>query len=241
MRHHLVVLTAAALAAATTPVRAQDAPPRLRTQFDLSFVQASGNTRLTTLHLSEKLVYHPAPWKVTQTFAVVNGRSEGVPTANSITAGLRGDRELTPRFRVYGQVGYERDRFADLRRRLREEAGVSWSALAAPRNTLDTEAGIGLTQEAGYTTAARDFASSRAAARYRHVFRANTYFEGKTELLSNLEDGDDNRVNADLALVAPISRNVSLKLGYVVRYDQQPEPGKRATDTIGSAGLQIVF
>ena len=234
---------AAALVGGLVSTLHAQTPPaaRLRTQFDLSFVQAAGNTRLTTLHLSERLGYHPAPWKLTQTFAVVNGSAEGVQTANSLGAGLRGDYEFTPRFRLYGLVGYEKDRFAGLARRLREEAGASYGAIAAARDTLDIEAGIGLTQEQGDTTAARDFASSRAAVRYRRVFRAATYCEGKSELLVNLADGDDNRVNADLALVAPISRNVAVKLGYTVRYDQQPEPGKRATDTVAAAGLQIAF
>jgi putative salt-induced outer membrane protein len=217
------------------------AASRVSGQIDLSYVQAGGNTRLATLHLSDQLVYHPAPWKLTQTFAIVHGSSGGTETANSLTLGLRADYELTPRLRLYGLGRYERDRFAGLARRLTEEAGVSVGAVATARDTLDAEGGLGLTQERGDTTAARSFASSRLAGRYRHVFRASTYFEARTELLSNLADGGDNRVNADLALVAPLSRRVALKLGYTVRYDQRPEPTKRSTDTVASAGLQIVL
>ncbi len=221
--------------------QAPDAPPRLTTQVDLSFVQAAGNTRLRTLHVAEQLVYHPAPWKLTQTFAVVNGESDGSETANSLKAGLRADYEFTPRFRLYALTGFERDRFAGLARRWREEAGVSYGVLATAGDTLDAEAGMGLTQEKGDTTAARDYAAARLAGRYRHAFRENTFFEARAELLSNLADGNDNRVNGDLALIAPVSRNIAIKLGYTVRYDQQPEPAKRTTDTIASAGLQIVF
>lgn len=227
--------------AAATGLAAQEPPPRLRTQIDLSYVNATGNTRLTTLRVSDRIVYHPRPWKLTQTFDVVNGSQQGVEVANAMAASLRGDYEFTPRFRLYGLAAWERDRFAGLSRRLREEVGASWSALAMARDTLDTEAGIGLVQEQPDTLPARDFAASRLAARYRHVFRANTYFEAKTEVLSNLEESSDTRVNADLALVAPLSRFVALKLGYLVRFDNLPEPGKKETDAVAAAGLQIVF
>lgn len=234
-------VAAAALLACAGTLAAQTPEPRWKTQIDLSWVQASGNTRLSTLHLSDNVVYHVAPWKFTQTFDVVNAATNGTQTANAMAASLRGDYAIRPRFRVYGLGAWERDRYAGLARRLREEAGLSFGALAAPRDTLDTEVGIGLTQELPDTLPERDFASSRLAARYRHVFRTNTYFEGKSELLSNLQDGADSRVNADLALVAPLSRFVAVKLGYVVRFDNQPEPGKKGTDTVASAGLQIVF
>src|SRR3990172_6544081 len=119
---------AAAILLGAAPLAAQTPEPRLRAQIDLSWVQASGNTRLSTLHLSDRLTYHVAPWKLTQTFAVVNGSTEGVETANSLAFALRGDYEFTPRFRLYGLGSWERDRFAGLARRLREEVGLSFGA-----------------------------------------------------------------------------------------------------------------
>jgi putative salt-induced outer membrane protein YdiY len=48
-------------------------------------------------------------------------------------------------------------------------------------------------------------------------------------------------VNAESALVAPLSDLLSLKLGYSIRYDKLPEPGFEKTDRVFSSGLQINF
>jgi putative salt-induced outer membrane protein len=241
---HARLLCVVALAGAAPAARAQApaaAPSPWRAQIDLSYVQAAGNTRLTTLQMSDRLTYTAARWTLAQTFTVVNGSSGGVETANSLKLGGRADYRVAPRLRGYGLAGFERDRFAGLARRLTEEAGLSWGAVAAARDTVDVEAGLGLTQEKGDTTAARDFASSRGAVRVRHVFRENTYVEARSELLLNLQRGDDYRVNGELALVAPLSRRVALRVGYTLRFDNTPEPTKRRTDTVTSAGLQIVL
>ena len=47
-------------------------------------------------------------------------------------------------------------------------------------------------------------------------------------------------MNAEAALVAPFSRHLSLKLGYVVRFDNFPEP-KVKTDRFLTSGLQVNF
>lgn len=232
---------AASLLLLAPALAAQSPEPSLRSTINLSYVQAAGNTRLTTLHVAEELAYTSGPWKLTQTFAIVNGSSGGVETANNLKFGGRVDYALRPRFRLYGLGTFERDQFAGLDRRLTEEAGLSFGALRSPTDTLDTEAGLGFTQERPDSGAARSFASSRIALRYRHVFREATYFEARSEVLSNLEVGADTRVNADLALVAPLSRRVGIKLGYTVRFDNQPEPGKKKTDTVASAGLQVTL
>lgn len=231
----------ALLLALVSPLAAQAPARNLGAKIDFSYVQAAGNTRLTTIRIGEELTYHPAPWKFTQTFVLLNSRSAGVETADNLRFGGRADYELTPRFRLYALGLFERDNFAGLDRRLTEQAGVSYGVVATPRDTLDTEAGLGLTQERPDSGASRSFASSRLAARYRHSFREATYFEGKGELLNNLEVGADSRINADLALVAPLSRRIGLRLGYTLRFDNQPEPGTKKTDTVASAGLQITL
>ncbi len=227
---------AAPAAPTTTP------PSPWHTQIDLGWVLASGNSQLSTLHLAEQVTYTVAPWKFTEDFSTVNASSNGTETANNMAANLRADYSFNPRLSGYGLGHYERDRFAGIARRLRQEAGLSWSALSVPSDTLKVEAGAGMTEEQPDSGVARDYGSARTGANYRHIFRANTFFLAKGEYIQDVKNTANQQVNTEVALVAPVSTHVAIKLGLAMRYNSEPlPPATKSTDTIASAGVQVVF
>ena len=69
----------------------------------------------------------------------------------------------------------------------------------------------------------------------------DTYFEERVEYLPNFEKSEDYRVNVEASVVAPLSRHLGLKLGYVVRFDNLPEPNVKKTDRFFTSGLQVNF
>jgi putative salt-induced outer membrane protein YdiY len=48
-------------------------------------------------------------------------------------------------------------------------------------------------------------------------------------------------VNTETGLVAPISSHIGLKLSYVIRFDNQPEPGFKKTDRLLTSGVQVTY
>jgi hypothetical protein len=52
---------------------------------------------------------------------------------------------------------------------------------------------------------------------------------------------DDYRFNSETAIVAAVSRNVSFKTSYAIRFDNTPEPGFTDTDRLLTTGLQIRY
>lgn len=243
--HAAAVLGAALLLtarAALAQAPAAPAPPPLtRTTIDLGFVSASGNTSLRTLSLAEQFVLQPAQWKFTQTFSMVSGRTAGVETANDIRAGLRADYAFNPHFRSYGTLLYERNRFAGIARRFEEQVGLSYGALVGPTHILDLEAGAGRNQQTNTAAPVTDFWLGRAAAHYRFTFRANSYVDEKMEVLQSLQQSGARRINSELAVVAPLSTRIAVRLGHSLHFVNQPPPGFKKTDQIVSSGLQIIF
>jgi putative salt-induced outer membrane protein YdiY len=244
----LVAALVAAALAAPHAVRAQapaaPAPvPLTRTTIELGFVSASGNTSLRTLNAAEQFVFQPAPWKFTQTFAIVNGYTNGTETANTIRFGLRADYAFSGHFRAYALGLYERNRFAGIARRFEEQLGLSYGALIGPRHVLDFEAGAGRNQQTSPAAKVIDYWLGRAAAHYRFTFRPNTYLDEKLELLQSLQSGSERRINSEAALVAPLSSRVAMRFGYVVRFvNSLPDSTVRFhADQTVSAGLQIAF
>jgi putative salt-induced outer membrane protein YdiY len=119
--------------------------------------------------------------------------------------------------------------------------GLGWRTIQAPRDTLRLDAAITSNQETNLALVQSTFAASRASLAYKHVFGASTAFTQAVEWVTNLEDTDDQRLFSETALTAPISKQIALKATYVIRFDNQPEPGFKDTDRVFTTGLQIVF
>ena len=215
---------------------------------DVAVVNTAGNTSLTTLSVGDKLTARSGKVLFTQTFAFVYGKSEGVENANNQLLRGRADYALTPRLSAYGFVGYERNRFAGISHRTDEGVGLALAAVRGPRDELDLEGGAGLVQEtllpdpALDATVTGNYASGRAAARYKHLFTKTTYFQQTLELLEDLEATTKYRINSESALVAPISSHIGLKAGYLVKFNHAPpSPDLAKTDRTLTTGLQITY
>ncbi len=229
-------------APAAAPMPPAPPPPLTRTTIDLGFVSATGNTRIRTLNVGEQFILQPGPWKFTQTFAIVNGYTNGLETANNIRAGLRADYAFTPHLRAYAMAGYTRDRFAGIDRRFEEAAGVSYGALVGPEHILDLEAGAGRNQQRGGSGPVLDYWLARVAAHYRWTFRPGTYVDEKLELFQSLQESNEQRTNSELALVAPLVKGLALRFGYVIHYVKTPPDSTfKKTDQVVSMGLQVSF
>ena len=216
-------------------------PPLLHTQIDLGLVSTAGNTSVRTLNAAEQLVVRPGAWTFTQTFAIVNGYTSGVESANNLKVGLRADRTVIDGLRVYALGTFYRNRFAGIARQFEEDVGLAYSILAGPKHVLDVEVGSGQNQQAGSDGSKRSYWTSRVAAHYKYSFATAAYAEQKVELISDLQGLDNELLNTETSLAAPLSTHVALKLGYTVRFASQPQPGFKKTDTVLSAGLQLQY
>ncbi len=231
-------LPAAALVAPATAT----ALPLWRAQIDLGYVQTSGNSRVRTLNVAEQVGFNPGQWRFSETFSVVNGSTNDSETVNTIKAGLRADYAVGTRFRLFALGAYTRDRFAGIASRFEEATGVAYGLLTGPTNVLDIEAGAGRTQQTAVGGPKLQYWVSREAVHYKLNFTTRAYFEQKAELLNDLENTKNLLVNSESDLVAPILANVGLKVGYVVRFaNEPPVAGVKKTDTILSTALQLVF
>ena len=241
-RRTAVVLSFVSLAAllSATPARAQDSDS-LKVTADLGLVDATGNTDVTTFNIGEEILATLGAWGIKQTFGVVYGHSDGETSASLWRASLRGDRTLGGRFGVYAIGAFDRNRFAGISRRFEEGAGLVVKAADNDTHRLELEVGGGLTQQRSTLGEGTSFPSARGAATYRYTFSEASHIQLGTEVLPNLEESDDVRVNSTAEVVAPLSQSLAMKISYVVRFDNLPEPTFEKTDRIFTAGLQVTF
>jgi len=243
LHRSLVTLLASMLP--VTAAIAQNAKPdsakHLKVTAGLAYLNASGNTDITSLTINEKIEWTRPHFLWTQSANAVNGTNDGEESANLLAIGLRGDWKPKGRLLVYGLVNYDRNRFANIGRRFEEGVGLGYALIDRPQHRLTTELGSQLVQQENLEKVSDTFLAGRAAEVYRFTFKENSYFEERLEYLPNLETTEDYRMNGEANLVAPLSRHLAIKLGYIVRFDNLPEVGVQKTDRFLTTGLQVSF
>lgn len=243
-----LIFTAASASAQTAPtarttnvaVAPSEAPATSFTT-DLGYVATTGNTRVSTVNVAERVIHTRGFWRFEQLFGVVYGEADGEENANLLRAAVGAEYALRPWVALATGGLYDRNRFAGIARRTEEYLGLVFRVRQAANDTLRLETGGSLTQQLGVDGVPNDFPAARAALWYKRAFGPSAFFLQTLETIPNLEETTDYRINSESAIVAPLSRRLALKLGYVIRFDNLPEEGFEKTDRIFTSGLQVSF
>jgi len=231
----------AVLAADTTTPKKSEAT--LRFTGDAGYVNTSGNSSVQTLNLGYKVAAAVGAWGFNQQFAVVHGKSKGATVTSLWRGSFRADLSVQEGVTLYALLNYERNVFAGLKSRVSNNAGVAAVAFADERNKLTIEGGVSLTAQRGIAPKGRDldFLGGRAATAYVHRIGPKATFSQSVEVLPNFRDAEDIRLNSESAVLAPITKQIGLKLTYVIRYDGLPETGYLTTDRLFTSGVQVTL
>jgi putative salt-induced outer membrane protein len=217
---------------------------------NLGFSQTGGNADLVTLNGGNKYKYMMNGWTFAQDFTSFYGEANERVNANFWNAGVRGERALTPRIGLFIATRFDRNALQGISRRFEEGFGLSIKALERPKDILGLTVGGSVLQTTflpGIPTAnlSRNFPAARLGADYKHLFSKVAYFQQIVELLPNLSNSEALLANTESAIVAPISTNIGLKIGYVIRYNGLPPIQNnrqlKKTDTFLSSGLTFSY
>lgn len=239
----LAALASALLTPTLLLAQAPAATPAVITKVtaDFGFVQTSGNTQVTTMNVGEKFTQQRGRFTLQQAFALVYGQQRDTVNTNNLRANVRGDYKIDNIFSLFVGAGFDRNTFAGIERRFEEQLGVAARLLAAVSDTIRVEGGGSVTQQIGTDGRQQNFPSARGAASWRHVFTPAAYFQQNVEFLPNMKETEDWRVNTESSIIAPLSAKIGLKLSYVVRFDNLPEPTFSKTDKLFTTGIQVTF
>jgi putative salt-induced outer membrane protein len=217
-------------------------PDTTKLTVGLGLVTTSGNTNVTTFNFGNSFSYLAHPWVLSEAASMIYGSSHDTVNNDQYHLLLRVDYALHDGLSAYLYGGFDRDRFAGIVSRYQEAVGLAWKAVEKPADLLTLEAGLGENQQrdvgSGSTTS---FTAARAAATYKHMLNKTAYAQEAAEVLPDLQHTKNIRINSATDLVAPLSTAMSLKVGYVIRFDNLPPVGFKKTDRILTTGVQITF
>lgn len=208
---------------------------------DFGYVATSGNTDVTTLSIGEAWSRTKHRLTIEQSFGLVRGAQDGVENTNNLRAGLRSSYRIDQRFALFVGAAFDRNTFAGIDRRFEEQIGVQWRPVAGAKDTLRFEGGASVTQQFAVGGAQTNFPAARFAGRWRHLFSPQAYFQQFAEVIPNLRNADDWRLNTESSVIAPISQHIGIKVSYVIRYNNIPVAGFQTTDRLFTTGVQLSY
>jgi putative salt-induced outer membrane protein len=161
-------------------------------------------------------------------------------TANSIQAGTRYSRDLTPRLFAYVGADFQTDALQGLNLRSVPGGGLGFHAIKSDRTTLDFLGGLNYTRE-NYTTFNRNFAALTLGEELTHKLGASTLVTQKLYFFPNLNDTAQYRTTFNLGTVTKLSKWLGWQNAFGDIYVTNPPAGTKKNDIVLTTGLNFSF
>jgi putative salt-induced outer membrane protein len=231
------IVLAALSASAQTPSAAPPPPPLWDAQVGASFVGTSGNS--DTASTGVDFVGHRRGeiWQIESSATAVRTSSNDETTAERYLGMLRGQRKLTPIVGLTTGVKLERDRFAGLDARSILDAGLSWALVHHPEWTLDGLTSIAWLHESRTTDLDVNDPIGVFQLLSRIPFGAAGDTTQRFTYYPDFKTTSAYRSEAEVTAQAAMSAHLALKLGYLLRYSNDPVPGFKKTDSTTTASV----
>jgi putative salt-induced outer membrane protein len=238
------------LLAAASPLAAQDAPKKnLELSGTAGFAQTSGNANALSMNFGEKITYTVRGWSVGQDLTFFYGEANDQVNANFWNAGVRGERAIGARVGVFVSTRFDRNALQGIASRFEEGLGVNLKLVTEPKDIFSVQLGASAFQQtltSGSTlSTSGNYPAARAGLDYKHLFSELAFVQQTAEYLPNLAESGVYLVNTETSLVAPLSKQLALKVGYVIRYNSAPpvrnNVALKHTDTFFSSGITFSY
>jgi putative salt-induced outer membrane protein len=210
---------------------------------------ATGNTEESGvtlgLNLAKETIYRRH--RIT---ALIDAKTAGgVQTTERYAVGYQGDYKITDR--VYSNLlaGWERDPFAGIEQRFSESMGVGYRFLPGGRMTLDADIGVAARQTWYSDGALNDLGQTveggedstlglRFGGRYEWRIGPDSLL---TQTASAYLDSRGESLESATALTTKLIGQLSWRASLNLRYESDPPPPRKTTDTLTRFSLVYAF
>lgn len=208
----------------------------------LAYLGTTGNSETTSFGLDFTTERKPTPWGLAITGKFNRNDDDGELTAERYYLGGRALRALGNRWEVFGGLSAEKDEFAGYELRLLVEAGVTYKALMGPKHHLSFDAGVTWTDEDRIAPEPDvDYMGALLGLDYEWKISDNASFTQALDFYPNFDDSADWRLTSLTGLQAAVNSWLAVKLGYEVRYRNEPIGDNEDTDTTSTASVVFTF
>ena len=233
----LLCLAVTRSASAQAPAPTPPPPPLWDAQLGASFVGTSGNS--DTASTGADFIAHRRGlvWQIESAATAVRTVSQDATTAERYLGMLRAQRTLTPIVGLSSGLKLERDRFAGLDVRSILDAGLTWALVHHPEWTLDGVTSVAWLHESRTTGAGVDDPVGVLQLLSRIPFGSAGDTTQRFIFYPDLKTTSAYRSEAEITAQAAMNAHLALKIGYLLRYSNDPVPGFKKTDSTTTASV----
>lgn len=225
--------------AAQAPAAPKEPPPLWDLQVGGSFVGTSGNSDTASTGADFAAHRRGAVWKIESSAVAVRVQDHDKRTAERYLGMLRGQRQLSTILSLTSGLKLERDRFAGIDFRSIVDGGLGWALVRQPMWTLDGVTGIAWSHEAPVAGIGRDAPVGLLQLLSRIPFGAAGNTTQRFTYYPDFARRSAYRSEAELAAQAAMNSRLALKLGYLLRYSNEPVVGFKKTDNTTTASVVL--
>jgi putative salt-induced outer membrane protein YdiY len=237
-----LLLLSATRAVAQAPAAAPAAtppPPLWDTQIGASFVGTSGNSDTSSLGADLAANWRGNPWGLASRATAVRATSRGIQTAERYLGSVRAQRTLTRILTFSTGERAERDRLSGIGFRNVLDAGVAWALVRAPRWTLDGTTSLAWNHESRLLGSNVDDPVGVLELVSRIPFGTAGDTTQRFTFYPDFTMSSAYRSEAEVTAQASMNAHLALKLGYLLRYSNDPVPGFEKTDNTATASIVL--
>jgi putative salt-induced outer membrane protein YdiY len=204
---------------------------RIRGQANAGMDMNRGNTDQDTYHVDAESIFRWPDDRVTLNGSGDLEKSNGDKTKQQATLGGKYDHFLSKKWFLYGGLGFEHDKFADLNLRTTASVGSGYQIYETDRTNLSIEAGPAYIWENYDESDDDDYAAAHWGLRFDHflveAWKLQVFH--RHSLNWNLEDGSAYLFNSATGLRIPIIDR--LQATAQVNFDRNNNPAEGAKKT----------
>jgi len=240
-----VIVTVARLSAAQTPAAQPSAaapkepPPLWDVQIGASFVGTSGNTDTSSFGADFAAHRRGLVWQLESTATAVRVSADDRTTAQRYLGQFQGKRKLTAIIGLTAGEKLERDQFSGIDVRSILNGGLSWALVRSTDWTLDGLTSIAWSHEAWTGGQIFNDALGLLQLLSRIPFGTAGDTTQRYTFYPNFTRSSAFRQEAEITLQAAMNARLALKLGYLLRYANDPVPPFKKTDTTTTASVVL--
>jgi len=219
--------------------QADEPVPLWDIQLGAAFVGTSGNSETSSLGANFEAHRRWPLWIFDTVASAVHTTDKGETTAEQYIAAFRVRRKLTERISATSGWRMERDRIAGLDFRSLLDGGLTYALVKEPHWTLDGLTTLAWSHEDRITGETKDAAEGVLTLLDKYVFGSAGETTQRFTFYPNFTDSTGYRSEAEITAQAALNKRLALKFGFLWRYDHDPVPGFKRSDTTTTASIVV--
>jgi putative salt-induced outer membrane protein len=228
--------TLAGSAAAQDP---KEPPPLWDASIGASFVGTSGNSDTSTLGADASAHRRWEVWQIEALATAVDTTDNGASTAERFLGSFRVDRKVSTLLSLTAGERLEADRLSGIAFRSISDVGVKWALVREPRWTLDGLTSIALNHQVPVTGDTLNHPVGVLGATSKIKLGASADTTQRFTYYPDFSDSSAYRAEAEITAQAAMNSRLALKVGYLWRRSNEPEPTFLKDDSTATASIVV--